>query len=161
MRILLLSTCVLFLMSCGENHTVQGEWIKGTKEDQMEIIEEQFGGFSQTMTEIAYRYQELYWAGQDENWEFADYQLEHIDEALEAGLVRRPEREKAAEHFITFSIPQMEEAIESEDLETFNQSFEQLRIDCRNCHFAEKVPFIEVSIPKLRITPNYIEKEDE
>src|SRR5690554_4201452 len=109
MRILLLSTCVLFLMSCGENHTVQGEWIKGTKEDQMEIIEEQFGGFSQTMTEIAYRYQELYWAGQDENWEFADYQLEHIDEALEAGLVRRPEREKAAEHFITFSIPQMEE----------------------------------------------------
>src|SRR5690554_7910910 len=140
MRLLLLSTSVLFLISCGENQTVQGEWIKVSKEDQMVIIEEQFVGFSQAMTEIAYRYQELYWAGQDENWEFADYQLEHIDEALEAGLVRRPESGKAAGHFITFSIPQMEGAIESEGLETFNQTFEQLRIDCRKCHFAAKVP---------------------
>lgn len=159
MRIVLLTACLLFLMSCGENQTVQGDWIKGSEEDQLEIIEEQFGGFSQAMSEIGYRYQELYWAGKDENWKYADYQLEHIDEALEAGLVRRPKRAQSAEHFITYTIPEMEKAIASKDTAAFNKSFEQLRIDCRNCHIAERHEFIEVTIPKLRASSIQFTKE--
>src|SRR5690625_5992315 len=125
MRLLLIITCVRFLVACGEvrieqDHEVdQGEWIKGTEEEKLEIIEEQLGGFGTAMIEVAYRYQEMYWAGQDENWEYADYQLEHIEEAMEAGFVRRPGRERAAEHFMTYTIVEMEKAIESEDLDNF------------------------------------------
>ena len=42
------------------------------------------------MVETGYRYQELYWAGQDENWEYADYQLEKIKIAIENGLDADP-----------------------------------------------------------------------
>ena len=131
MRLLLLTTCLLFLVSCAdvkieqeqEHEVVQGEWIKGTEEEKLEIIEEQLGGFGTAMVEVAYRYQELYWAGQDENWEYADYQLEHIEEAMEAGFVRRPSRERASEHFMTYTIVEMENAIESEDKDIFNEKF--------------------------------------
>lgn len=162
MRLLLLTTCLLFLVSCAdvkieqeqEHEVVQGEWIKGTEEEKLEIIEEQLGGFGTAMVEVAYRYQELYWAGQDENWEYADYQLEHIEEAMEAGFVRRPSRERAAEHFMTYTIVEMENAIESEDKDIFNEKFEQMRMDCKSCHNMEKVPFINVTIPQLRTVPS-------
>lgn len=160
MRALLLSTCFLLLFSCAEQQNehkqevVQGEWIKGTEQEKLDIIEEQFAGFSTTMVEVAYRYQELYWAGQDENWEYADYQLEHIEEAMEEGFVRRPSRERASEHFMTYTIIEMETAIESGDKELFNEKFEQMRRDCKSCHNMEKVPFIDVTIPKLRTVPS-------
>lgn len=160
MRLLLLTTCLLFLVSCAdvkieqEHEVAQGEWIKGTEEEKLEIIEEQFGGFSTTMVEVAYRYQEMYWAGQDENWEYADYQLEHIEEAMEEGFVRRPSRERAAKHFMTYTIVEMDKAIKSENLDNFNEKFEQMRVDCKSCHNMEKVPFIDVTIPTLRAVPS-------
>lgn len=160
MRTLLFTTCLLLLISCGneqnrsvQDQSVQGEWIKGTEQEKLDIIENQFAGFSTAMVEIDHRYKELYWAGQEENWEYADHQLEHLEEAIEYGFVRRPERERAAEQFMTYTIPKMQEAIESKDIAVFNKSFEQLRIDCKSCHSMEKVPFIDVRIPKLQIAP--------
>lgn len=155
MRILLLAACLLLLISCDNEkyQSVQGRWIKGTEQEKLDIIEEQFAGFSTAMVEVNYRYHQLYWAGQNENWDFAEYQLEHLEEAIESGFVRRPERVKSAEHFITYSIPKMEEAIASKDTIVFNRSFEQLRVDCRSCHDLEKVPFIDVLNPKLQIAP--------
>src|SRR5699024_9194715 len=117
-------TAFLLLWSCRNNQEQnQGKWIKGTEQEKLETIENQFRSFDMAMVEVAYRYQELYWAGQDENWEYADYQLEHIEEAMEAGFVRRPSRERAAEHFMTYTIVEMENAIESEDKDIFNEKF--------------------------------------
>lgn len=155
MRTLLLTACLLLLISCANEQyqSVQGNWIKGTEQEKLDIIEEQFAGFSTSMVEVNYRYHELYWAGQDENWEYADYLLEHLEEAIENGFVRRPERVRSAEQFMTNTIPNMEKAIASRDTLVFNKSFEQLRIDCRSCHDIEKVPFIDVLNPKLQIAP--------
>ena len=76
------STClliILFISACNQKQeTVQGQWIKGNEQKKLETIENQFRGFDMAMVETGYRYQELYWAGQDENWEYADYQLEKI-----------------------------------------------------------------------------------
>jgi len=49
--------------------------------------------------ETGYRYQELYWVGQDESWDYADYQIEKIRKAIENGLERRHKRAKSSEHF--------------------------------------------------------------
>ena len=66
-----------FFSACNQKQeAVQGQWIKGNEQEKLETIENQFRGFDMAMVETGYRYQELYWAGQDENWEYADYQLE-------------------------------------------------------------------------------------
>lgn len=115
-------TALLLLWSCGNNQEQnQGKWIKGTEQEKLETIENQFRGFDMTMVETGYRYQELYWAGQDENWEYADYQIEKIRKASENGLEKRLKRAKSAEHFLTIALSEMEKALEKRDTVVFNK----------------------------------------
>ena len=139
-------------MSC-EQITSDGQWIKGTDEEKIETIEKQFRGFDMAMVETGYRYQELYWAGQDENWEYAKYQLEKIRKTIDNGLERRPKRAASAQAFLNVTLPEMQRAIDSKDLPTFNQDFETLTLNCNSCHEKEKVPHFVVKTPRERQSP--------
>ena len=48
------------------------------------------------MAEISYRFTELYFAGQDGNWDHVKYHSEKIDLALRLALERRPKRDLGA-----------------------------------------------------------------
>jgi len=148
---------VLFLLNAcdkaKENDATQGNWIKGTEAEQIKTIEKQFRGFDNAMVETGYRYQELYWAGQDENWEYADYQLEKIEIAIKNGLERRPKRAKSAEHFLTTVLPEMKKSLEKRDSLIFNKGFQNLTISFNSCHAMERVPFFSVKIPTNRQSP--------
>ena len=146
----------LGLFACNQKtdkETTQGDWIRGTEKEQIKTIEKQFRGFDNAMVETGYRYQELYWAGQDENWEYADYQLDKIKLAIENGLERRPKRAKSAEHFLTYVLPEMKKSLEKKDVEIFNKNFQTMTINCNSCHSMEKVPFFSVQIPTDRQSP--------
>jgi len=143
-----------FLLACNQKQeAAQGQWIKGNEQEKLETIENQFRGFDMAMVETGYRYQELYWAGQDENWEYADYQLEKIQKAIENGLERRPKRTSSAQHFLTVTLPQMKEALKKKDTVVFNKNFQVLTNSCVSCHAMEKVPFFTVKTPTERQSP--------
>lgn len=149
-----LLTIILLLSACNQKQeTAQGKWINGTDQEKVEIIENQFRGFDMAMLETGYRYQELYWAGQDENWEYADYQLEKIQKAVENGLERRPKRAQSAQHFLTVTLLQMKEALKKRDPVIFNENFQILTNSCVSCHTMEKVPFFAVKTPTERQSP--------
>ncbi|WP_026712764.1 hypothetical protein [Flavobacterium daejeonense] len=144
---------VLF-SACNQNtETAQGKWIVGTEQQKLEKIENQFRGFDNAMVETGYRYQELYWAGQDKNWEYAEYQLEKIQKAIENGLERRPKRAKSAAYFLTSVLPEMKKSLEKKDSLVFNKSFQDLTVNCNNCHAMEKVPYFSVKTPTDRQSP--------
>lgn len=154
MKYFALLTIILLLSACNQKQeTAQGKWIKGTEHEKIKIIENQFRGFDMAMVETGYRYQELYWAGQDENWEYADYQLEKIQKAVENGLERRPKRAQSAQHFLTVTLPQMKEALKKRDPVIFNENFQILTSSCVSCHTMEKVPFFAVKTPTERQSP--------
>lgn len=132
------------------DNTAQGDWIKGNTTEQVKIIEKQFRGFDVAMVETGYRYQELYWAGQDENWDYASYQLGKIKVAMENGLERRPNRAASSAHFLDAVLPEMQQAITRKDSVVFNQSFRALTIQCNSCHAMEQVPFFTVKPPTTR-----------
>jgi len=141
-----------------DNKTSQDDWIKGTEEEKFKTIEKHFRGFDDAMVETGYRYQELYWAGQDENWDYAIYQLEKLEIAIENGLERRPKRAKSAEHFLNYVLPEMQKSLESKDMAAFNKNFQMLRTECKNCHVNEGVPFIQSVIPEERLSPIKFQK---
>ncbi|APD06763.1 hypothetical protein UJ101_01244 [Flavobacteriaceae bacterium UJ101] len=132
---------------------VQGEWIKGTEAKKLQTIEKQFRGFDMAMVETGYRYQELYWAGQDENWEYAAYQVEKIKKAIENGLERRPKRAQSAQHFLQQVLPGMKVVINQRNKAGFEQEFDKITVNCNQCHTMEKVPFFKVQKPTQRISP--------
>ncbi len=131
----------------------QGEWIKGSENKKIKTIEKQFRGFDMAMVETGYRYQTLYWAGQNENWEYAEYQINKIKKAINNGLERRPKRAASAEFFLSESIPAMQSAIKSNNKALFNTQFEQLTKSCNQCHQMENIPSFKVIIPTQKVSP--------
>ena len=149
MRRSIIFIILLGLYACNKNgeENAQGEWIKGTETEKIKIVEKQFRGFDNAMAETDYRYQELYWAGKDQNWDYANYQITKIQLAIENGLVRRPKRAKSAEYFLINVIPAVKKSIESKDTAIFNQAFNSLMIHCNSCHAKEEVSSFTVKAP--------------
>lgn len=134
-----------------------GTWLNGDESERTALIEKHFRGFDMAMAETGYRYQELYWAGMDENWEYAQYQLTKMKLAIQNGFERRPARKKSAEYFTEEVIPSMQSVIAEKDIALFSKSFKLMTIQCNNCHKSENVEFFNVSIPEFR---NSIIKKD-
>ncbi|MFC4871604.1 hypothetical protein [Negadavirga shengliensis] len=148
------------LVSCQQHKGQSGSpavgpdgWLKGTTDEKLDEVAHQLGGFSRTMAEVGYRYSELYWAGQDENWQYANHQIEHILEAMEDGLKRRPVREASAREFMKKSIPAIWELVERENKEAFLEGFKTFTAGCNHCHVKEGETFIVIQEPLNRTSP--------
>jgi hypothetical protein len=147
---------MMFFSSCGTDDTEpvgSQDWLTGDTRQKLETITDHLRGFDMAMVETGYRYSELYWAGYDENWEYARYQIQKIELALERGLERRPARAESAQPFMNQSIPEMGQAVESEDPDHFMREFENFTQSCNSCHAAEEVPHFHVKSPKTRQSP--------
>ncbi len=131
---------------------IETRWAGETIEEIIGSIESQIGGFSATMVEVNYRYDELYWAGQDENWGYAEYQLDKLMGSMENGFIRRPDREASATQFMNQVSPSLAETIETGDKDAFVEQFNRFASSCNTCHQMEEVGFIQVIIPEIRST---------
>jgi len=127
-------------------------WLTGDAAAKFNTVAKHLRGTDVAMMEIGRRYNELHWAGQDKNWGYAKYQAEKIRTALEQAVERRPKRAKSAEPFLTGLLPLMEDAVKKEDPQLFADAFETMTLGCNVCHRTEEVPFIEVVIPKIRVS---------
>ncbi len=132
------------------NERYDTRWAGETMEEIIASLENQFGGFDQTMIETNYRYNELYWAGYDSNWGYAGYHLEKITGSIERGFVRRPAREAYSAQFLNANAPQLMETIEAGDRDAFMESFVRFAGSCNTCHEMHDVAFIQVIIPEKR-----------
>ncbi len=155
-KTLYLLICLLFIAaaftSCNDQPREIG-WLEGTTDEMLAMLADQFGGFDQTMIEVGYRYNEIYWAGQDENWEYALYQLDEMTGTLEAGFIRRPAREESADMFMNVSIPELQAALEEGDPDLFQRRFESFTSACNTCHLNEDVRFMYVKPLEQRQSP--------
>lgn len=132
-----------------------GTWLQGSIDERFALVAKHLRGFDMAMVETGYRYGELYWAGQDQNWEYASYQLEKIRTAIANGVERRPRRAASA-RMIEGALEAVEGAIEAGDAAGFASAVTTLTSTCNACHRAEQVPFIQVRPPAQRASPVYL-----
>lgn len=139
------------IVSCNkksdDKEPVEGKWIKGDETEQVEIIEDHFQGFGKAMWEVSYRFKELYVAGENENWGYAEHHVHEMEEAIELGLERRPEHTEAASQFLTVSIPEINKAIEENNKVLFDEKYEAMRQSCNACHVMRDHEYIKVKTP--------------
>lgn len=128
----------------------QDGWLMGDAERMLDTVADHLRGMDVAMVEIDHRYNELYWAGTDGNWEYAAYQLEKIQLSLEQALKRRPLRRQSAQAFLTDVIPRMQAAIDSRESGQFERMFNSMTTNCNACHVMEKMAFIRVAQPQER-----------
>jgi hypothetical protein len=151
--ILLAAGCGADVQENADSAVGQDGWLKGTTDQKFDVVAGQLRGFDMAMVETGYRFNELYFAGEDQNWAYAKYQAEKIGTAIRNGLERRPKRAASAETFLNLVLPEVMAAIEGRDLALFRQRFQAMLSTCNTCHANEKVEFIPVVVPKQRLTP--------
>ncbi len=148
---------LLFNTGCGweppDRPVGSDGWLDGDMHKKFDTVADQLRGFDAAMVEVGYRYQELYWAGMDENWPYAAYQAEKIRTAMELGFVRRPGREDSAQSFLNDAMPAVERAIQMGELEEFEAAVRVVTASCNTCHALEDVGFMRVEIPDMRPSP--------
>ena len=132
---------------------VAGDWLLAAPPERVRQLERHLRGTDVAMWEIGYRFTELFYAGENGNWDYAKYQIEKIDLALRLALERRPKRAQSAQPFLNNDLPAVHQAIAARDPAAFRDAIERLRAACVRCHTDEKLPFFTVEPPERRVSP--------
>ncbi len=142
--------------------TPDNEWLLAatTDAERFALVAKHLRGFDMAMVETGYRYNQLYWAGHDENWEYATYQLEKIRTAVNNGTQRRPKRHESAA-MLEPALAAMDEAVGDRDRQRFLKRFDALTRTCNACHQAEDVGFMVVRTPEVRAASIHATVESE
>jgi hypothetical protein len=127
-------------------------WLRGDMDTRWRLVEKHLRGFDVAMLEVGHRYTELYWAGLDRNWGYAEYQLGKIETAIANGIERRPKRGPSAQ-MLAGPVAAVRAAISQQNSPAFDLAFATLTETCNACHRAEAVPFITVDPPATRLSP--------
>ena len=105
-------------------------------------------GFGEFMSNIQIHHAKLWFAGTNENWELADFEIHEIGETMDAIEKYEPEREESK------SVPMMKPtldsvsaAIQNKNLSQFKNNYILLTNTCNNCHKSVNFSFNEVKIP--------------
>ncbi|MBI3047724.1 MAG: hypothetical protein HYY76_05375 [Acidobacteria bacterium] len=105
------------------------------------------GGTDIPMWEIAQRYEELYVAIQNNNWEMGVYHWEKVRDRMNTAGMKRPARTQNIERlFLDNGVwTSMHDALTSRDADRMRKQFLAVRQACMACHVAERVAFLNDS----------------
>jgi len=150
----LASIHVLAQQGDGDGNGESDGWLTGASDtdEQMLLLENYLRGFSTSMRETGDRFQSMHQAIEDENYALASYQWDKLREAIELGIMKRPDRaENAVTMFLGEPWTQLSEALESGEREAIVERFNVARNVCMACHAAEGVPWMN-DMPMFRDT---------
>jgi hypothetical protein len=105
-------------------------------------------GFGEFMSGIQMHHAKLWFAGQNQNWPLADFEVHEIQESLDDlqnFCKDRPELKTIG--MINPPIDSVANAVRQKDLQLFKSSFVLLTNTCNNCHRATDHGFNVVTIP--------------
>jgi hypothetical protein len=95
------------------------------------------------MWQIGYRYEQVYQAIANENWELGTHHWGKLRNVFDVALMKRPNRTPNAEAlFLDNNWQLLAAALEAEDADLARQTFLQERQACMSCHVAEGFDFI-------------------
>jgi len=106
-------------------------------------------GFGEFMSSIQVHHAKLWFAGKEQNWELADFEMHEIGEAIDDIKAFQTEREESKK--VTMLKPALDavnDAIQKKDPALFNSSYLLLTNTCNNCHKAVNFGFNIVKVPE-------------
>jgi hypothetical protein len=105
-------------------------------------------GFGEFMSSIQVHHNKLWFAGQNQNWKLADFEIHEIQESIddiEKYQIERQESKKI--EMIKPALDSVIHAIDQENSTAFKSSFIFLTNTCNSCHKATNFEFNQVKLP--------------
>jgi hypothetical protein len=118
-------------------------------------------GLGEMMSLQQMRHVKLWFAGQAENWELADYEVDELGEGFDDIVKFHPTHKDspvapkdAIPRMLAQPLKDLRAAIEKKDATTFVQAYDSLTAACNNCHQATNFTFNAVQTPATNPYPN-------
>lgn len=116
-------------------------------------------GFGEFMSAIQAHHSKLWFAGKNENWKLADFEVHEIMEGIEN--IQKFQTERKESQMIEIIYPALDsinKAIQQKNFSLFKSSFTLLTSTCNNCHRAANFEFNVVKIPDTQPFSNQVFK---
>ncbi len=129
----------------GQDEPPSRRWLLDARDDEERFrrLQVYAGGTDQQMWQMGYRYEQVYQAIADENWELATYHWGKLRSVFNVALMKRPNRTPNAEAlFLDEDWQPLASALAAGDTEAAHETFFQGRQACLDCHVAEGFAFI-------------------
>ena len=126
----------------------------GDIQSRMDSLEHKLGeaytpGFGEFMGTIQVHHAKLWFAGKNENWKLADFEIHEIEETVDA--IRKYHTARSESKMIVMLDPALdsvEHAIQQKNVSRFESGYTLLTSTCNNCHRATGYEFNVVKIPE-------------
>ena len=105
-------------------------------------------GLGEFMFNIQVHHAKLWFAGENQNWKLADFEIHEIMEAIDAIQQFNTDRpEIKSLRMINVPLDSVNAAIQQKSVASFKSSFTLLTNTCNNCHQATEHGFNQIKIP--------------
>ncbi len=143
------------VVSC-KNGAANSESLKKENDSLKQLLNNTYKpGFGEFMSGIQVHHAKLWFAGINNNWALADFEIHEIMEAIEGIKTYQQERPESKElGMIEPALDSVNTAIENKNPEQFKSSYALLTNTCNNCHKAVHFEFNVVTIPKAEPVVN-------
>lgn len=136
------------LLSCQSAETSNQHLEKKLDSLEQQLAHTYKPGFGEFMSSIQAHHAKLWFAGQHQNWELADFEIHEIMEAIEDIKTYQKERkESALVNMLNPSLDSLNTAITHHNLPEFQDRFRSLTSTCNKCHQATEFGFNVVKVP--------------
>jgi hypothetical protein len=149
MKNILFLLSAISLFSC--NNTTDKTQALQNRADSLEnkLAQTYKPGLGEFMSSIQVHHAKLWFAGENQNWQLAAFEIGEIKEALEGIPVYcadRPEVQKLS--MINPAIDSLHNAISTQNAQSFKSGFILLTATCNSCHHATNHAFNVIKIPE-------------
>ena len=136
---------VVLLFSCTQQSTTQPNAVANTNTTTAQPYKP---GLGEIMSVIQMHHAKLWFAGINENWKLADYEIKEIKENFQTAKDFETDRKETGDlPMIDGSIDSVLAAVQQKNLPSFKNSFQSLTNTCNSCHRSVNFEFNVVTIP--------------
>lgn len=139
---------VVALISCNKQSDQIQALQKRVDSLEKKVAESYKPSFGEFMSGIQVHHNKLWFAGQNENWKLADFEIHEIMEAIVN--IKKYQKDRKESEMIDMLNPALDNldiAIEKQDPKLFKNIFISLTNTCNTCHRKTEFEFNVVKIP--------------
>ena len=141
--------CLLFLISCHGSFTSSQNLQAQIDSLQLQLNNTYKPGLGEFMSSIQVHHEKLWFAGNAQNWQLADFEIHEIMEAVDdikTYAADRPETKSI--DMLLPAIDSVNNSIQQKNIQAFKQGFITLTNTCNDCHAAVNYNFNKIKIPE-------------
>ncbi len=151
MKHLIIIAFAMGLFSCNTQNTNMQALQNQIDSLKAELSKVYKPGFGFLMTNIQAHHAKLWFAGINENWKLAQFEVKELKEITDE--IQKYQKERKETELMSMLEPglvEIERAVSTEDLDAFKKSYTQLTIACNECHRLTDFEYNIVKVPGVQ-----------